>query len=74
MFIGTFLFFVAFSVIVGVIANSRGRSGFGWFFLSVIITPILTLVLVMCLPVIEKDEDNETFKSGRYRSKLLRED
>ena len=44
------LFWLMFAIVVGIIANSRNRSGIGWFFLSVLITPILGLILVMCLP------------------------
>lgn len=45
-----FLFWLVFAVVVGVIAGSRGRSGIGWFFISVLISPLLGLILVMCLP------------------------
>ena len=45
-----FLFWLVFAVVVGVIAGSRGRSGVGWFFISVLISPLLGLILVMCLP------------------------
>lgn len=44
------LFWLLFSIIVGVAASSRGRSGFGWFLLSMIISPILSLILVLVLP------------------------
>jgi ribosomal protein L40E len=38
------------AIVVGIFANSRGRSGWGWFFLSCIITPIVTGLLVVVLP------------------------
>lgn len=40
-----------FAVIVGVIAGSRKRSGFGWFLLAVLISPLLALILVLALGV-----------------------
>lgn len=43
-------FFIVFCVVVGIIANSRGRNGLGWFLLSLLATPILMLVLLLCLP------------------------
>lgn len=46
IFIGYFVF----SIVVGVAASSRGRSGFGWFILSLLISPLLTLILVLVLP------------------------
>lgn len=45
-----FIFWLLFSVVVGIIASSRGRSGFGWFLLSIIISPLLSLILVALLP------------------------
>ena len=44
------VFWVLFCVVVAVIANSKGRSGIAWFFLSVLISPVLGLILVLCLP------------------------
>lgn len=40
---------IGLCVVVGIFANSRGRSGFGWFFLSCVITPLLGGLLVLAL-------------------------
>lgn len=45
-----FVFWILLSIIVGVAASSRGRSGFGWFLLSLFLTPVLMLILVLVLP------------------------
>ena len=37
------------AVVVGVIASNRGRSGFGWFVLSALISPLIGLILVLAL-------------------------
>ena len=39
-----------FSIIIGVAASSRNRSGFGWFLLSLIFSPILVTVWLFVLP------------------------
>lgn len=39
-----------FSIIVGVAASHRGRSGLGWFILATFISPVLALILVLVLP------------------------
>lgn len=44
-----FLWFI-FAVIVGVGASSRGRSGFGWFVLAMLISPLLAVILLVLLP------------------------
>ena len=43
-------FWIVFAVIVGVAANTRGRSGLGWFALAVIISPLLSGLLLLALP------------------------
>ena len=44
------LFFWFFlSLIVGVLAHNRGRVGFAWFALSVLLSPLLTGLLVLAL-------------------------
>lgn len=46
------LFWIAFAVVVGIIAdNNKNRNGVGWALLSVAIAPILGLILVLCLPL-----------------------
>lgn len=43
------LIWLVLAVIVGVAANTRGRSGFGWFLLAAIISPFLAGLLVLAL-------------------------
>jgi len=42
-------FWIAFAVVVGVAASSRGRNGFGWFILALIISPHIGLLLVLVM-------------------------
>src|SRR5262249_6169578 len=37
------------SVIVGLLANKRGRFGYNWFLLSVVVTPVVTGPLLLAL-------------------------
>jgi hypothetical protein len=44
------LLYIAFSVAAGVFAGRwRNRSGFGWFFLALIITPLLAFIFCAIL-------------------------
>jgi hypothetical protein len=43
-------FWFAFAVVVGVAASARGRNGFGWFFLALIVSPLIGLLLVLVMP------------------------
>ena len=44
-----FLWFIC-SVLVAVFASNRNRSGFGWFLLSLFISPLITLIFLAILP------------------------
>lgn len=39
--------YVIFAAIVGVIAGSWGRSGFIWFLLSIVISPLLGIIILI---------------------------
>ena len=43
------VFWLVFAVIVGVIANNKGRSGIGWFLFSIVLSPLLGLIVVLVL-------------------------
>jgi hypothetical protein len=42
-------FWLFFAVLVGVLAQKRGRMGFGWFILAVMFSPLLIGLLVLVL-------------------------
>lgn len=46
---GMVLFWLIAAAVVGVIASNRGRSGFGWFILACLISPLLAGILVLVL-------------------------
>lgn len=45
-----FLLWIILAIVIGVIAGARGRSGFGWFLISVLLSPLIGLILVALLP------------------------
>jgi phosphate/sulfate permease len=47
---GFLSFWFVGAVVVGIVANSRGRSGFGFFLLSVVLSPLLGGLLAIGLP------------------------
>jgi len=44
-------FWIAFAVLCAVIAGSKGRSGFGWFFLGAIFG-VFALIAVIAMPAV----------------------
>lgn len=45
-------FWFAGSVITGMAAAARGRGGAAWFFLALLISPLLALIAVLVIPAI----------------------
>ena len=44
------VFWFIVSILVAAYASSRNRSGFGWFLLSLIISPLFTFIFLAILP------------------------
>jgi hypothetical protein len=44
------IIWLVLAVVVGVAANSRGRNGFGWFVLGIVISPLIAGLLLAILP------------------------
>lgn len=44
---GIVVVWAVLAALVGVLANSRGRNGFGYFFLSLLLSPLIGLVIVL---------------------------
>jgi hypothetical protein len=42
-----FIFWVFLSILVGAYGSSKKRSGVGWFFLSLIISPLITFIILL---------------------------
>lgn len=43
------VFWISAAIVVGIIGRHRGRSGFGWFLLALLLSPLLAGVLVLVL-------------------------
>jgi len=62
---------VTVSIIVGVAANSRGRNGVGWFFVSLLLSPIIALLLLLVFPPIRKQQSLK-FNDSELRRNIQR--
>lgn len=60
------LLWLGLSVVVGIAASSRGRSGFGWFLLSIFFTPLLTLLAVLVMPGVRRDASGDAITSTSH--------
>jgi hypothetical protein len=48
--IGLMIFWCGIAAYVGVLADRRGRSGFGWTFIALIATPFMALPILFLMP------------------------
>ncbi|MCQ2348561.1 MAG: SHOCT domain-containing protein [Paludibacteraceae bacterium] len=46
---GVFFGWLSLSIIVACIASSKGRTGFGWFCLSMLVSPIISIIILLCV-------------------------
>ena len=44
------IIWLALAIVIGVAAARRGRSGLGWLFLSLILSPLIAAILLATLP------------------------
>ena len=57
--LSTFLLWFGLAIIVGVAANTRGRSGFGWFVFAILLSPLISGLLLLALPRVERVTETE---------------
>lgn len=48
--VGGIIFWLMFSIVVGVMASHRGRGGYGWFLLSCLLSPLLAFLFLVVSP------------------------
>jgi flagellar basal body-associated protein FliL len=74
-FFTLFFFWIGFAIVVGVAANTRGRSGGGWFLLTILISPLLAGLLLFALPRFDrsraKDATAAPMKKCPYCAQMI---
>lgn len=66
IFLGWFIF----SVGVGFLANARGRSGFGFFLVSALLSPLIGLIIVLVIRNPKEEEQKETIRRQEHERQL----
>lgn len=66
-----FLGWTVLSIAVGIGASSRGRSGFGWFLISLLLSPLIGAFLVLVFPkigpaVVSRDTSGEVITAETH--------
>jgi uncharacterized membrane protein YeaQ/YmgE (transglycosylase-associated protein family) len=69
-----FIFWLVFSGLVGYLASTKGRSGFGYFLLSAILSPLIGLFAVLILKDINEENSIQlgTMKKCQYCAEIIK--
>lgn len=62
-----FFFWLVFSVIAGAIAGGKGRSGFGFFLLAVILSPLVGIICALIARPNTERTEREALEDGTVR-------
>ena len=60
-----FIFWVFFSIVAGIMAKNKGRSGFGYFLLSVVLSPIIGIICALIAKPNQQRLDNRKVRLGQ---------
>ena len=52
------------ALIPGFVAKKKGRNFWGWYFLSFVISPLITTIITFCLSNVSENKDIEVASSG----------
>lgn len=58
---------LVFSILVGLVASSKGRSGLMFFFVSIIFSPLIGLIIVFVLPKNNEIIDERAIENGNMK-------
>lgn len=59
-----FVMWLIFAVLVGVFASSKGRSGIGFFFLAVLLSPLIGFIVALVVSPIRANTEAKAIESG----------
>ena len=67
MAFGIFFFWLVLAILVGAYASSKGRSAVGFFFLAVLLSPLIAFIIVLVVAPIRANTDARAVETGEYK-------
>lgn len=61
------ILWLIFSIIIGSVASSKGRSGIGFFFVSLILSPLVGLIIVLIIQPNQSTVEQKTLEAGHHK-------
>lgn len=62
-----FIFWLIFAILVGVYASSKGRSGVGFFFIAVLLSPLIGFIIALVVQPIRANTEAKAVESGEFK-------
>ena len=60
------------ALIPGFVAKKKGRNFWGWYLLSFLISPLITMIITFCLSNIEENKETETTSNDTEKISFCR--
>lgn len=64
------VFWILLCMIPWIIADNKGRSGFGWFILGALISPFVAIIILLCIGKTEERRKEEIAKEEIWRMEI----
>lgn len=64
---GFFFGWLILAILVGAFGSSRGRSGFGWFLIAVLLSPLIGWLILLVIPDLRREEARREADQQRQR-------
>ncbi|MBH9742251.1 zinc ribbon domain-containing protein [Vibrio navarrensis] len=61
------ILWLIFSICVGALASNKGRSGFGYFLISLILSPLIGLIIVLVISPVAAKVEEAAIESGEFK-------
>ncbi|MEF1173640.1 hypothetical protein [Vibrio sinaloensis] len=61
------ILWLIFSIIVGSVASGKGRSGIGFFFVSLILSPLIGLIIVLVIQPNQETVEQRALETGQQK-------
>jgi hypothetical protein len=62
-----FVFWLILATLVGVYASSKGRSGIGFFFIAVLLSPLIGFIIALVVHPIRANTEAKAVESGEFK-------
>lgn len=67
------ILFLLFALIPGIIASKKGRSFIGWYIFSILLSPLIGLIVILCLGESDEKRKERIIEEEKIRNSVRNE-